>query len=101
MDAADAQPVDAPEQCQKSGQRARTKPPGLVPGGGHAEGQSCAFLVPDAVIVARDRAKAIIAWAQIGVERLTPCSRILQFRDYESRQEGEGHLAAPKVCGRQ
>src|ERR1700690_886316 len=80
LDAANAQPVDAPKQCQKGGQRARTKPPGLEPGGGHAEGQSCAFLVPDAVVVAREHAKAVISRTKIGVERLTPCSWILPFR---------------------
>src|SRR6202142_4136866 len=79
LDAANAQPVDAPKQCQKGGQRARTKPPGLEPGGGDAEGQSCAFLVPDAVVVARDHTKAVIARTKIGVERLSPYSMILPF----------------------
>src|ERR1035438_2133163 len=92
MDAADAQPVDAPEQCQKSGQRARTKPPGLVPGGGHAEGQSCAFLVPDAVVVAPDHTKPVLSRTKIGVESLTPCSSILPFRVVTLQPVAKAHL---------
>src|SRR5208282_5823504 len=92
LDATDAQTVDAPEQCQKSGQRARTKPPGLEPGGGHTEGYSGTFLVPDAVIVARDHAKAVICRRKIGVERLTACSRILPFRVVTFQFVAKAHL---------
>src|SRR5580698_5965927 len=69
--------IDGPEQQQERNRTEREKPGSLVPGRSNGEVQKCASLVPHTIVVARDHAKAIVAWPKIGVKCLAPRSRVL------------------------
>ena len=57
----EAKPIQAPEQCQKSGHARRTEPGGLVVRRGDGEIQGRAGLVPHAAVIAGDHAEAVVA----------------------------------------
>src|SRR5215472_9232968 len=63
-------PIDGPQQERKRSRAYRAKPASLIPGGGDSEIDRRSALIPYAVIVACDYAKAIRAWGQVGVKRL-------------------------------
>src|SRR5258705_10905080 len=72
-----AQLIESPGQYQKGGHACQAKPDGLVPERCNAKGKNGALLVPDAVVIARDYLKLILARTQARIEGLSAGARIL------------------------
>src|SRR5580658_2228081 len=53
--------IERPQQQNRNSHARNAEPDRLVPGRRDAEVQSCSFFVPDAVVVAGDHSKAIVA----------------------------------------
>src|SRR5580692_563019 len=76
-DLAHAQAKSHPNSQKRNADAQHAEPRRLVPRRRDDEIQTCAFFVPDTVIVAGDYVEAVLPRAQIGIERLAARSRIL------------------------
>src|SRR5271169_3047630 len=73
----EAEPIERPQRYPKNCYAGEAEPIRLVPGWHNAEIQGGACLIPDAVVIARDYAEAVVAGSEIVVEGATTCCSIL------------------------
>src|SRR5215831_17074138 len=71
--------INSPRQCEERSHARDTEPICLEPCGCNGESQGCSSVIPDPVIVTGDHTKAIRTRWKVGVEGLTPGSRVLQI----------------------
>ena len=69
-DLVETEPIQRPEQSQKSGHARQTEPSGLVIRRRDGKFQECAGFVPHTVVVARAHAETVVAWSKIAIEGL-------------------------------
>src|SRR5258708_781061 len=73
----ETEPIQRPQQYQKSGRARRAKPGGLVVRRVDGKIERRAGLVPHAAVVAGDHAETVIAWRKIVIERLSFIANVL------------------------
>src|SRR5215470_11135442 len=87
-----SQPIDRPHNTDAGNDAKSEKPVGLIPGEGDIEVQNGTCVVPDAVVIAGDDAKCVLARPKIRVKSLAPCSGFLPFRVAALQLVAKAHL---------